>query len=82
MADFDPPVVLWDIGIPYEENWALLRRVCRSRAGRRRRFVLTTANKRALESLVGATSASEFVGTPHDLERLRISVRHALRPAG
>jgi DNA-binding response OmpR family regulator len=78
LLEHDPPVVLWDIAIPYEENWAFFQSVERSEAARGRRFVLTTTNKRVLEQLVGPTGTHELVGKPFDLEEILMAVRRAL----
>ena len=82
LAAHDPAVVVWDIALPYEENWAFFRSVRDSTAGRACRFVLTTTNKRALEALVGPTPAHEIVGKPYDLEELVEAVRRAQGEGG
>jgi DNA-binding response OmpR family regulator len=65
--EHDPAVVVWDIAIPYQDNWELFREIAASDVCAGRRFVLTTTNKTALESLVGPTSAHEMIGRPFDL---------------
>lgn len=81
-ADFllqhDPPVVVWDIALPYEENWQFFQSVQQSRAAQGRRFVLTTTNKQALEQLVGPAPAHQLIGRPFDLEEIVQAVRRAL----
>lgn len=67
--EHQPQVVLYDIALPYVENWSffneqvlarnLLPAAC---------FVLTTTNRAALEVLVGPTSTIELIGRPFDLE--------------
>ena len=78
LQEHDPPVLLWDIALPYEENWAFFQGVCSSPAGQGRTYLLTTTNKTALERLVGPTPAYEVVGKPLDIEGLIASVRQAL----
>ena len=73
-----PAVVVYDIAIPYDENWDVLQRIQQSEAGRRCRYVLTTTNKHALERIVGPTPAHEIVGKPYDLDELIDAVRRAL----
>src|SRR5438105_7219828 len=59
-----PVAIVYDIAIPYEENWRLFQRIQQSEAGRRTQWVLTTINKRALDELVGPTQTFELVGKP------------------
>ena len=73
-----PVAVIYDIGIPYEENWRYFQELQVSDAGRNIRFVLTCINKRALESLVGPTPTIEIIGKPYDLEQLLAAVRRAV----
>ena len=81
LQDHDPRVLLWDIGLPYAENWAFFHAVCTSPAGQGRTYILTTTNKGALEDLVGPTSAHEVVGKPFDIDELITTVQQALPAA-
>jgi DNA-binding NtrC family response regulator len=80
LKDTDPRVVVWDIAIPYEENWEFFKRVQASAAAQGRRFILTTTNKRALESFVGPTPAHEIIGKPYDIDELIDAVGRAMQP--
>ena len=79
LEQHDPKVLIYDITIPYEENWRFLQLLLTSAAMQGRRFVLTTTNKRALEGLVGEQSeVQEIVGKPYDLEQVVEAVRKAI----
>jgi CheY-like chemotaxis protein len=65
-----PDVIVFDIAMPYESNWDFLEviRLLPGLAGIP--MVVTTANKAALEDLVGATDALQIIGKPPDLNVL------------
>lgn len=75
---FQPDVVVWDIAIPYPENWAYFQRARDDEAARDIPFILTTTNLRALEELVGVSDAYELIGKPYDLDLVVAAVRAAL----
>ncbi len=75
LREHDPSVVLYDISIPYEENWNFLQLVRDAEVARQRRFVITTTNKERLDQLVGPTGAIEIVGKPFDLDQVGAAVR-------
>jgi len=77
----DPQVIVWDIALPYEENWRYFETQRRAGLFAGRGVVLTTTNKRALDELVGPTPAHEIIGKPFDLNDLLAAVRAAV-PAG
>jgi CheY-like chemotaxis protein len=78
LATHDPRVLVWDIAIPYVENWAYYQTAQQLPAAAGRRFILTTTNVLALEQLVGGTAATEIIGKPFDLQQLCDSVKQAL----
>lgn len=77
LKDHDPGVFVYDITIPYEENWNFLNLIMSSEEMRGRRVVVTTTNKKVLENLVGKTDAIEVHGKPYDLEQIVKSVESA-----
>jgi DNA-binding response OmpR family regulator len=77
LTEHRPVAVIYDIALPYEENWRFFRSIEESEAGQQTRFVLTCINKRALEGLVGATPTHELIGKPYDLDQIVAAVRRA-----
>lgn len=74
----DPAVIVYDISIPYEENWRFLHLLMSSEAMQGRKVIVTTTNKRVLEQLVGEnTGAYEIVGKPYDLQAIVTAVQRA-----
>ncbi len=72
-----PDVVVWDIALPYVENWKYFRAQVESGAFAGRGVVLTTTNRRVLDALVGPNDALEVIGKPFDLHELIDAVRQA-----
>lgn len=77
LAQHDPQVLVYDISIPYKENWSFLRLLMGSEEMNGRRVVVTTTNKKVLESFVGKTDAIEIHGKPYDLQEIVQSVEAA-----
>ena len=77
----DPIAIVYDVALPYVENWNLLRLLRDTESMRDRAVVVTTTNKRALEALVGETDAIEIVGKPYEPDLLIDAVRRAMRAA-
>jgi DNA-binding NtrC family response regulator len=78
VAAHDPAVFIYDVSIPYDENWRFLQLLMSSEHMRGRTFVVTTTNKRALEQLVGPTEAFEIIGKPYDIDQIVQAVEKAL----
>ena len=73
----DPRVLIYDIAIPYEDNWRFLQELLATDAMAGRRVVVTTTNKRVLESMVGPTRAFEVHGKPYDIDLIVSAVERA-----
>jgi len=73
-----PRAFIYDISIPYDRNWRFLKLLLSSEVMHGRPVIVTTTNKRALDDLVGPTSALEVVGKPYDIEQIVGAVRKAL----
>jgi FixJ family two-component response regulator len=75
----DPAALVYDVSIPYAENWNFLRLLRDTEHMRNRVLVVTTTNKRALDSMVGPTDAIEIVGKPYEPDTLLDAVRRGLK---
>jgi CheY-like chemotaxis protein len=71
--------VLYDVAIPYAENWRAVQACLNDPALADVGFVLTTTNKRALEGIVGTTGTLEIIGKPYDLFAVVDAVRQAAK---
>jgi CheY-like chemotaxis protein len=78
----DPDVIVYDIALPYEENWRFLRLLQSSDALKSVRWVITTTHKKHLEELVGeCAEVFEVLGKPYDIQQLVKAVQQALEKA-
>ncbi len=71
---YQPKVIIYDIALPYEENWQFFNYV-RGIVHKDCRFVLVTTNKKVLDHLTGEGEAFEVIGKPFDLDTLLEAVR-------
>ena len=79
MERYDPVVVVYDIGAPYEAHWALFEH-CRETSMQNRRFVITSANPARVEQLAGRDERIfEIVDQPFNLDRIVQAVKEAAR---
>jgi CheY-like chemotaxis protein len=82
LREHDPAVVLWDLAVPYEENWEYLQEIRGLPAARGRHFVLTSFNVAALREFIGPAAVFEIIGKPVDLEQLSEIVEQGLEASG
>jgi CheY-like chemotaxis protein len=81
LTEHDPRSIVWDIALPYQENWEYFLNVRTLPEAEERPFVLTTTNSRILKELVGEVQVLEIVDKPFSLNELIAAVRRALEGA-
>lgn len=78
-----PEVIVYDVALPYDDNWKFLQKVRNSADIGNARILITTTNKRALDDLIGhASHAFEItgvIGKPFDLDDLLQAVTFAAK---
>ena len=75
----DPRVIVYDLPRPFERPWNFLRLLRQTDALRKRTWILTTTDKKALDAAVGASDVIEIaLGAPYDLGAVVKAVHHAL----
>jgi CheY-like chemotaxis protein len=78
-----PDAIIWDIAPPYDRNWNFFTLVRTAEGLRHCHIVLTTTNKKHLDSLAGLeTGAIEIVGKPYDLQAIADAVTRGLEKRG
>ena len=76
-----PDAIVYDVSLPFTENWNQLRQL-RNRAARRNILVVvTTSEARELYRRVGVSTAIEMFKRPDDVTELRQAVRGAIEAA-
>ncbi len=75
LREFNPDVILYDVSIPYEDNWSFFKKISNIEEAKNLRFVITTTNKRALDKMVGPTNTTEILGKPFDLKEMEEAIR-------
>jgi CheY-like chemotaxis protein len=76
-----PAAVIYDIAIPYDENWEYLQTLLTLPEAQQTSFVVTTVNLRALTDRVGPTEAIEIQGGhADDLDSVVDAIHRIVRP--
>lgn len=78
LREHEPTAVIWDIALPYEENWVFVQGLRTGGALTGYPLVLTTTNLEALTRLVGPTDSIELIGKPYDLNQIFAAVRRTI----
>jgi DNA-binding NarL/FixJ family response regulator len=75
----DPLVIVYDLPRPFERHWNFLRLLKQIDSLRKRTWILTTTDKKALDAAVGASGVIEIVfGEPYSIGEVVDAVHHAL----
>ena len=77
MRQHQPRVIVYDIAVPYEQNWRLYEHMRDTPACAGASFVLTTTNVKHVRQLVGDEQLHEIIGKPYDLDEILGAVRQA-----
>ena len=70
-----PRVIVYDIAVPYEQNWRLYEHMRSAPGCRGVSFVLTTTNVRYVQKLAGNEELHEIIGKPYDLDQIVEAVK-------
>ena len=58
----NPSVIIYDISVPYEDNWTFFQTLKQLPDAAHREFVVTTVNRRVLQRRVGPVDVIEIQG--------------------
>jgi DNA-binding response OmpR family regulator len=79
LARYRPEVVIWELNIPYDKNWAFFQRIRHTPGVLNCPVILTSTNVAQLRKAADADiDAFEVVGKPFDLNQLIELVRQTL----
>ena len=75
----DPRVIVYDLPRPFERHWNFLRLLKQTDALKKRTWILTTTDKKALDAALGASGVIEIIfGEPYSIGEVVEAVHHAL----
>ena len=75
----DPLVIVYDLPRPFERHWNFLRLLKKTDGPKKRTWILTTTDKKALDAALGASGVIEIVfGEPYSISEVVEAIHHAL----
>lgn len=74
-----PKVIVYDLVMPYDRNWAFMKHVREHPMMSGRQFVITTPNQRAARAVVGRDEQVHEVVSDEDVDAIILAVREALK---
>jgi DNA-binding response OmpR family regulator len=78
VEEHEPKVIVYDVAVPYEQNWALFQHFRSRPFCKDVRFVVTTTNANQVQMISGGERLIEIVGKPYDLDQVVAAVRNAM----
>ena len=74
-----PKVIVYDLVMPYDRNWAFMKHVREHPMMQGRQFVITTPNHGAAQAVVGRDQQVHEVVSDKDVDAIILAVREALK---
>ena len=79
LESHDPRIIVYDLPYPFERHWNFLRLLQQTDFLRKRIWILTTTDKKALDAAMGASGVIEIIfGEPYGIDEVVAAVHHAL----
>lgn len=78
LTAYHPDVVLYDVAVPYQENWAFFQEVLRASGLKACQFIVVTTNQHALTQWVGTVEGTPIIGKPMDIDTLLATIHTVL----
>jgi DNA-binding response OmpR family regulator len=80
LGEHQPAAIVYDVAVPYAENWRFFQHIRSRESCVQCQFVLTTTNAREVAKIAGAEQhLHEIVGKPYDLGEVARAVKEAVR---
>jgi DNA-binding NarL/FixJ family response regulator len=79
IVQHQPRVIIYDLVMPYDRNWAFLNHLRGSDLMMGRYFVLSAPNERAVREIVGPNEHVYEVVGDQDIDRIVLAVREAAK---